>query len=115
MNDNKLIAEFMEYELQGELWVATMSKEDDTFLGKHLLFHESWDWLMPVVDKINGFTDDEGEFLYEVEINPSRCVISSNEPAINARGLSTIVDQPNGEDMKQVVYIAVVQFINKTN
>ena len=28
MNDNKLIAEFMGYELEGEFWVATMSKED---------------------------------------------------------------------------------------
>ena len=54
LNDNKLIAEFMEYELQEELWVATMSKEDDTFLGRHLLFHNSWDWLMPVVDKIES-------------------------------------------------------------
>jgi hypothetical protein len=46
MNDNKLIAEFMGYELQGEFWVATMSKEDDTFLGRHLLFHD----LMGLVD-----------------------------------------------------------------
>ena len=54
LNDNKLIAEFMEYELQEELWVATMSKEDDTFLGRHLKYHTSWDWLMPVVDKIES-------------------------------------------------------------
>ena len=51
MKDNKIIAEFMEYELEGEVWVATMSKEDDTHLGRHLLFQTSWDWLMPVIDK----------------------------------------------------------------
>lgn len=51
MENNKLIAEFMEYELEGEVWVATMSKEDDTHLGRHLLFQTSWDWLMPVIDK----------------------------------------------------------------
>ena len=115
MNDNKLIAEFMEFKFSKGEYYRPLYNSGDWIPEDELQFHESWDWLMPVVDKINGFTDDEGEFLYEVEINPSRCVISSNEPAINARGLSTIVDQPNGEDMKQVVYIAVVQFINKTN
>ena len=52
MENNKLIAEFMEYELEGEVWVATMSKEDDTYLGRHLLFQTSWDWLMPVLEKV---------------------------------------------------------------
>jgi len=52
MKDNRLIAEFMEYELEGEVWVATMSKEDDTYLGRHLLFQTSWDWLMPVLEKV---------------------------------------------------------------
>ena len=113
MNDNKLIAEFMGLPEQNNAYENPYSGEYVEAI--ELSYDESWDWLMPVVDKINGFTDDEGEFLYEVEINPSRCIISSNEPAINARGLSTIVDQPNGEDMKQMVYIAVVQFINKIN
>ena len=102
MNDNKLIAEFMGLEYKNGFLIGRLDTPK---------YHTSWDWLMPVVDKINGFTDDEGEFLYEVEINPSRCIISSNDPAIK----STMVDQPNGEDMKQMVYIAVVQFINKIN
>ena len=64
MKDNRLIAEFMEYELQGELWVATMSKEDDTFLGRHLLFRMSWDWLMPVVSKCHKI--DESSIRLEI-------------------------------------------------
>jgi hypothetical protein len=51
-NENELIAVFMDYKLENGYWVATTSHEDDTFLGKHLLFHRSWDWLMPVIEKI---------------------------------------------------------------
>jgi len=69
MEGNRLIAEFMEYELEdvsnlsneytkgGEVWVATMSKEDDTHLGRHLLFQTSWDWLIPVVQKIEQYCE----------------------------------------------------------
>ena len=65
MENNKLIAEFMEYELEGEVWVATMSKEDDTHLGRHLLFQTSWDWLMPVCQKIDQYLEDNiGEVGY---------------------------------------------------
>jgi hypothetical protein len=66
MNDDKLIAEFMGYEFEGEFWVATMSKEDDTFLGRHLLFRMSWDWLMPVVKKIKDMSyNHELDFKYD--------------------------------------------------
>ena len=114
MNDNKLIAEFMGMQHTDIGWYDSenvMSEYACQMVGgntfEELQYDRSWDWLMPVVDKINGFTDDEGEFLYEVKISPSRCIIS--------RGLSTIVDQPNGEDMKQMVYIAVVEFIKEYN
>ena len=59
MNDDKLIAEFMGYEFEGEFWVATMSKEDDTFLGRYLLFRTDWEWLMPVVEKIKDMGYDQ--------------------------------------------------------
>ena len=38
MNNNKLIAEFMEYNYQNDF--------------EHLMmYHTSWDWLMPVIEK----------------------------------------------------------------
>tara|TARA_R100001510_G_C7590350_1_gene160275 strand:+ start:370 stop:612 length:243 start_codon:yes stop_codon:yes gene_type:complete len=41
MNDNKLIAEFMDYDNVGEMF---------PFDGD-LHYHSSWNWLIPVVDK----------------------------------------------------------------
>ena len=73
MNDNKLIAEFMGY---------TPHPEDERFLtnknvfGKGVIdteecmaYHTSWDWLMPVVEKILdlSFQDDgDAEDFYNV-------------------------------------------------
>lgn len=60
---NKLIAEFMEYtigNLQG--WVSgnnfcSYKKENGEIVNpvkvENLKYHSSWDWLMPVVAKIN--------------------------------------------------------------
>tara|TARA_R100001129_G_C5132868_1_gene193664 strand:+ start:47 stop:319 length:273 start_codon:yes stop_codon:yes gene_type:complete len=55
MKDNKLIAEFM------ELPIGHMEVVKEPFIYEHngvwfceseLLYHTSWDWLMPVVNKI---------------------------------------------------------------
>ena len=68
MNDNKLIAEFMEWEYLDDIekYVSPISiciydldpwessDEDWTcaITPKQMLFHSSWDWLMPVLEKI---------------------------------------------------------------
>ena len=43
MNNNKLIAEFMGY-----------IYEDDILVPEEPQYHTSWDWLMPVVSKIEN-------------------------------------------------------------
>tara|TARA_R110000824_G_scaffold28206_6_gene95072 strand:- start:1806 stop:2102 length:297 start_codon:yes stop_codon:yes gene_type:complete len=60
MNDNKLIAEFMGHEpiVKGddvyyELNEIRLTSADD------LRYHTSWDWLMPVVEKIMWDNDIE--------------------------------------------------------
>jgi hypothetical protein len=64
MKDNKLIAEFMgvkplvlggsiEYEMYGVLdCIEDFPYEKHFFLDDEMRFHDSWDWLMPVLDKI---------------------------------------------------------------
>ena len=64
MNDNKLIAEFMGFTKDSkELYLIddyTLRSEDEyqaTYVDE-MKFHTSWDWLMPVVEKIE--TECEG-------------------------------------------------------
>jgi hypothetical protein len=72
MNDNKLIAEFMgvnptilgdeiTYEMYGAIdCIEDGVDEQHFFLEEQLLFHTSWDWLMPVVQKCYKIDDEEG-------------------------------------------------------
>ncbi|NHZ85826.1 MAG: hypothetical protein GWP19_08090 [Planctomycetia bacterium] len=56
--DNKLIAEFMEYEKEGAEYRCELQDGDDVrATPDDMLFDFSWDWLIPVVDKINRLVD----------------------------------------------------------
>jgi len=65
MKDNKLIAEFMGWELQDnpkERWYGSYREPKEAgYYHRNtttdpLLFHCSWDWLMPVIEKIGTHT-----------------------------------------------------------
>ena len=75
MNDNKLIAEFMGYPhmtdavdnrtvayyVGGSIMNINNThneNEDDVFHPDDMQFHTSWDWLMPVVQKIEDYLSD---------------------------------------------------------
>ena len=60
MKDNKLIAEFMGCTNPfNEIHDATLYKvEQGTFELDELQYHESWDWLMPVIEKCVRTGDD---------------------------------------------------------
>ena len=84
---NKLIAEFMgaecetddfdrvtnEYDLFGAGLLPDISGFDPDakhfYTPDQMKFHESWDWLMPVVEKIHNLYDLEGcpPEIYEIE------------------------------------------------
>lgn len=55
-SNNKLIAEFMELEVEDGLYYYTTLMDD--YKTDMLYFDSSWDWLMPVAEKIY----DEGSF-----------------------------------------------------
>jgi len=102
MKENKLIAEFMGLELEETLdglFVYARKEQSPIKLNDirtefyevhELQYHISWDWLMPVVDKIENYlSDNVGKVGYFDE-----CLSSNN---------------------LEVRYQAVVEFINQLN
>lgn len=57
MKDNKLIAEFMELEVEDGLYYYTTSMDD--YKTDTLYFDSSWDWLMPVANEIIKSRDEQ--------------------------------------------------------
>jgi hypothetical protein len=123
MKENKLIAEFMEYPDFG-------TKGDFSYLN----YHKSWDWLMPVVDKIEemGFTTSIKTSY--ARINPKKnagyehyiSYITWNEDGWSSRkphasydddyDMGNISYSPKEIiDKRRAVYEAVIAFINWYN
>jgi len=57
MKSNKLIAEFMELEVEDGLYYYTTSMDD--YKTDTLYFDSSWDWLMPVANEIIKSRDEQ--------------------------------------------------------
>jgi hypothetical protein len=96
MNDNELIAEFMGQHVTP----IGLRREvmQQSYYAHELQYHQSWDWLMPVVEKI----DDIEEYLYVI-INKKTCVVQ-------------YVTKTHTKDRKiDAVYAAVVEFIKWYN
>ena len=68
MKDNKLIAEFM-----GESPKGFYEKIEDGY--NKIPYAESWDWLMPVVEKINTLDNCK----YQLEINHCNATVRDIE------------------------------------
>lgn len=63
--NNRLIAEFMGMTQGRERWPNDWFDDKGTINGarnEHLLFHSSWDWLMPVIHKIPSLCDFKKPF-----------------------------------------------------
>jgi hypothetical protein len=101
MQENKLIAEFMGYH-----YVAETKMTHDYFMVKGryirpdgIKFDTDWNWLMDVVDKIEGLN-------FSVEINRQeerdyQCLIVKKE----------IIVQTFSSNKMQSIYQAVIKFI----
>tara|TARA_R100001440_G_scaffold39562_2_gene59056 strand:- start:12161 stop:12520 length:360 start_codon:yes stop_codon:yes gene_type:complete len=108
--NNKMIAEFMGMQQTDIGWYdneETLQLRNNTF--DELQYHKEWNWLMPVVEKINNILDDDDEFVYSVNIHPSKVTIYyENYDRI-------FVSNEHGSTTREMLYNAVVEFINQYN
>ena len=96
MKDNKLIAEFMGLEFSKGEYYRPLYNSGDWIPENELRYHESWDWLMPVVQKC-----------YETEV-----VV---QPVVEG-GCSGLITFPLiGLPYMESTYNAVVKFIKEYN
>ncbi len=133
---NKLIAEFMGYEyipyspnsksIPG-YWLNSYSKENPLMVSwmkkngylcrrhKDLQYCTSWDWLMPVVEKIESLKINGKYFIPYIDIRGSNCTIYKKvrhglpEPWFRASDIT-----PSGNKI-QGVYITILEFIKWYN
>jgi hypothetical protein len=83
MKHNKLIAEFMGLNLTANGTKCENPKHNDGTISP-IQFHSSWDWLMPVICKINNTPIEKHELktdiwdnLFEINIGLTyRCVVN---------------------------------------
>tara|TARA_B110000285_G_scaffold189_1_gene265 strand:- start:1722 stop:2045 length:324 start_codon:yes stop_codon:yes gene_type:complete len=103
MKNNKLIAEFMGMTYgdpnDNSIMTQTTPQGNEIVPIESMDYHSSWDWLMPVIDKISGIKN--------WSINATLDWLSESEFNIQQEsdGFYTIED----------VYLAVVEFIKLTN
>ena len=116
MKYNKLIAEFMgvnptilgdeiTYEMYGIIdCIEDGLDEQHFFLEEELMFYDSWDWLMPVIDKIESLG-------YELIIAESRCKINHNTD----HSIEEVINIDIIGSKREATYQAVVEFIKEYN
>ena len=109
MNDNKLIAEFMGHKLglDGDGMGEPQCRIFEKGLGTKRIedtYSKSWDWLMPVVEKIECTHDDKGD-CFNVMMEAFECTISG-------LGLTLCL---NGHTKMDATYKAVIEFIKTYN
>ena len=103
--NNKLIAEFMG-ETSNTYYVAGVDEFGDVVWSKELLYNTSWDWLMPVVDKI-----EKQGCIIEIWMSlATGCRIM--EVSREVKSWTTTMEH---NEPIMAVYIAVIEFIKWHN
>lgn len=105
MNSNKLIAEFMGMNYgdpnDNSVMIQTTPQGNEVVPINSMKYHSSWDWLMPVVEEIEGLRDPNG--------NAYRFTIDM----CNAQIEGTRIEVLGGAYKLNTVYKTVVEFINQ--
>ena len=100
---NKLISEFMGLKI-GNAWQVWNGYADYSQEAE-FEYHQSWNWLMPVVERINETRIPENDFPASVIIFKTTCHINDDQQII------VEADIKKGEDLLICVWKAVVEFI----
>jgi len=99
MKENKLILEFMGY--------PKIANDEDKrdYLEDCVKYHESWDWLMPVIEKIEtlGYT-------FEKNYQP----IDKDWQSLIVKGNDILYQEFNDDSLKSSYYV-LVEFIKQYN
>lgn len=104
LKNNILIAKFMGYEPAPEVAPNYyIKKQTGAMRANEMLYHSSWDWLMPVVEKIEllGNSVRIGSIFIQKNRVAHRCSIVGKRIVVNNSGSKI-----------KAVYSAVVKFIN---
>jgi hypothetical protein len=122
MENNKLIAEFMGYEIQKDPTERFFGRYKSLIGAWHkeidLAFHHDWNWLIEVVKKIEKttirethgqFNENECEATISISIENTFCQILSNGAFLNE------IISINGESKIEAVYSACVEFVKWYN
>lgn len=110
---NKLIAEFMGHSLDDEGYYdipqTTCQGYFDKTIPCNLEYNSSWDWLMPVVEKIE---EDFGDYL-STSITGGRCFITNHLSVGPFKNMDEIFEDSSSKI--EATYDAVVKFIKRYN
>jgi len=112
---NKLIAEYMQYGYEPNFGKGYYVPDDTNgparsfVVESKLKFHSSWDWLMPVVEKIDSLGYETEILSYNDVKDSSRinqCVILQN---------NNVIVRPDAKTKIEATWQAVVDFIQWHN
>ena len=92
MTNNKLIAEFMGLQFSKGEYYRPLFNSGDWISEDELHYHTSWDWLMPVVEKIEDYlADNVGKVGYFDEC------LSSNDLEVRYQAVVEFIKEHNDE------------------
>lgn len=109
LKGNKLIAEFMDYKIiknrfeKERSYTYNGDKHETSLSIKEVYYNSSWDWLMPVVEKI--------EKNFEVTISDIFCKIILSD----GEGYATGIIKKDAETKIKATWMAVVCFVKWYN
>ena len=106
---NKLIAEFMKWKKVNAGLVGYETPHSVALIQpSEMLFRDSWNWLMPVVEKINLLDD----YNYTVYIASMDTTIRNNN---TGKVVIDVSCENSVDELRKSVYKAVVEFIKFYN